>query len=301
MESERRFRIIAENSSDLIMLINKHGLITYVSPSCREMLGFKDTNYIGKHFTHHVHPDDKEKMNTDFQSALHNQQNWQAEFRQLHRTNGWLWSELHGTPVFDDKNRFMHMVVLARDITMRKQYEEKLEHIAFYDYLTKLPNRLLFMRRLNEIIEGNDDNADKLAVIMMDIDQFKKYNDNFGHDVGDAIIKEFARRIKLNLRKNALAARLGGDEFVMVLPIVSTEEAAAMAQNIQKTMQGEWQVVEHTFNVTTSMGIAVAPVQSSTSHTMLKHADLALYEAKESGRNVYKIKVMPAEPSTTNN
>src|SRR5699024_6059776 len=189
----------AENSSDLIMLINKHGLITYVSPSCREMLGFKDTNYIGKHFTHHVHPDDKEKMNTDFQSALHNQQNWQAEFRQLHRTNGGLWSEVHGTPVFDDKNRFMHMIVMARDIAMRKQYEEKLEHIAFYDYLTKLLNGILFMGRVNEIIEGNDDNADKLAVIMMDIDQFKKYNDNFGHDVGDAIIKEFARRIKLDL------------------------------------------------------------------------------------------------------
>src|SRR5699024_4103505 len=95
------------------------------------------------------------------------------------------------------------------------------------------------MRRLNEIIEGNDDNADKLAVIMMDIDQFKKYNDNFEHDVGDAIIKEFARRIKLNLRKNALAARLGGDEFVMVLPIVSTEEAAAMAQSEERRVGKE--------------------------------------------------------------
>src|SRR5699024_2123901 len=101
--------------------------------------------------------------------------------------------------------------------------------------------------------------------------------------------------------KYVLTARLGGDEYVMVLPIVSTEEAAAMAENSQKTMQGEWQVVEHTCNVNTSMGIAAALVQSSTSYPKLQHGDLDLYQAKESGPNIYKIKVMPAEPSTTNN
>ncbi|MEN1967785.1 diguanylate cyclase [Lentibacillus sp. N15] len=289
-ESENRFRIIAENSSDLITLVDAHGMIVYLSPSCLDVLGFPYSNYVERHFTYNVHPDDIEKLKHSFHMSIKRKQHWIREFRQKHQMRGWIWSELHGTPVFDDQDRFIHMVVVTRDISLRKEYEAELEHFAYHDPLTRLPNRRLLKKRLNKALKECRLNDDGLAIIMMDIDYFKHINDQMGHDIGDEVITEFGKRVRQCIRKNDLVARLGGDEFVILLPqLTSPNVAESIAKDIQKAMQEPWSIGDYKLNVTASFGIAIFFRQDTSPYAMLKNADLALYRAKQSGRNSYKI------------
>lgn len=288
MESENKFRIIAENSSDLITLINNKGLISYVSPSYQDILGFNFKNYVGSHFTHNIHPDYINELISSFQEAIYNKTNWNAEFQQKHSNGNWIWSELHGTPVFDEENGFMYMVVLSRDITLRKEHEAHLKHFAYHDSLTGLPNRRLFSKKLNDALVTQ---KVPLAVMIIDIDHFKTINDMLGHDVGDYVIEEFAKRIQKNLTKADMAARLGGDEFVILLPeLIASEHVLTLVENIRKCITAPWHISGEKLTVTASIGIALAKTTGLTKHTLLKNADLALYEAKNAGRNTYKTK-----------
>jgi diguanylate cyclase (GGDEF)-like protein/PAS domain S-box-containing protein len=288
-ESENRFKIIAENVNDLITLINETREIIYVSPSCKEILGFNHHEYIGKSYLHNVHPDDIEKFEKAFSFSKEHCQPCKVQFRQRHRTKGWIWSELHAAPVYDGHGRFINMVMLARDITLRKEYESRLKYLAYHDSLTELPNRRLFKKHLMAALKENQKAKDGLAVIMMDIDHFKNINDQMGHDIGDEVIKEFGKRIRKNIRESDIVSRLGGDEFVILLRQVGTiENAEAIAENIQKSMLHPWNIKHYTLKVTVSMGIAMAPSQGATVNSMLKNSDKALYSAKSSGRNTYK-------------
>ena len=288
-ESENRFRIIAEHAHDLITLLDDKGKIIYASPSYRDIVGFDYKEYVGKFFFHNVHMDDINRLEKAFSMSMENGQTCELQFKQKHRTEGWIWSELHGTPVFDDLGEFSHIVVVSRDITLRKEYESRLEHFAYHDSLTGLPNRRLFIKRLTHALKDFEEKRDGLAVIMMDIDHFKTINDQMGHDIGDEVIEEFGKRVSQNVRGNDLVARLGGDEFIILLPsIESVDHAITIAEKIKKAMQEPWCIKDDVLEVTTSMGIAMAPFQDVTVSSMLKSADEALYGAKSAGRNTYK-------------
>lgn len=288
-ESENRFRIITENVNDLITLVNDTREIIYVSPSYKEILGFNHKEYLGKSYLHNVHPDDKSKLERAFSFSLKHGKPGKIQFKQKHKTKGWIWSELHATPVYDDQGRFIYMLMLASDITLRKEYESKLKHLAYHDSLTELPNRRLFKKHLLAALKECQKVKDGLAVIMVDIDHFKTINDQMGHDIGDRVIKEFGKRIRKNIRESDIVARLGGDEFVILLRGVgSIENVEAIAENIQKSMQNPWHIEHYILKVTISMGIAMAPSQGATVYSMLKNSDKALYSAKSSGRNTFK-------------
>lgn len=292
MENEQKFRIITEYAQDLITLLDDKGKIIYVSPSYKEILGFSHIEYVEKLFFHNVYPDDINSLEKVLSQSMGTNQPFTLQLRQRHKTKGWIWTELHGTPVFDDQNRFLYMVVLTRDITLRKEYELKLKYFAYHDSLTELPNRRLFKENLIHALGNFQEKEDGLAIIMMDIDYFKSINDQMGHDVGDMVIAEFGKRVRENIRENDTVARLGGDEFAILLPsIESVDNACAIAERIQTAMQAPWLIENSALKVTTSMGIAMAPFQgAATVYSMLKRADQALYDAKESGRNTYKIK-----------
>ncbi|WP_068677614.1 bifunctional diguanylate cyclase/phosphodiesterase [Oceanobacillus sp. Castelsardo] len=289
-ESEERFRIIAENAHDLITLLDSHGNILYASPSYKHILGFDQNAYIGKSFLYHVHPDDEMLLKQEILHSLRNAEAFNIELRQFNHKGIPIWCEASGTPVFDDQNNLKYMVVLTRDIQLRKQYNDKLEQLALHDYLTGLPNRLLFNRKIKQALDDFQIKQDGLAVIMMDIDKFKNINDELGHDIGDEVIKEFAKRVSQAIRKKDMVARLGGDEFIALLPSIgSSENAVKIADNIKQIMQMPWNIKGYELKVTTSMGIAMAPSEDATKYLLLKTADKAMYEAKEDGRNTYKI------------
>lgn len=290
-ESEKRFRIIAENAHNLITLVNKDGEITYVSPSYKNILGYFHQEYLKKSFLHNVHTDDQERLVEIVRNSISSGEPFTIQFRQKNAEGDMIWCESTGNPVFNHKNTFQHLVVLTRDITLRREYESKLKYFAYHDSLTDLPNRLFFKEQFAFAKEQFLTNNTPLALILLDIDHFKLINDTYGHDTGDAVIKEFGSRIKSTIRDHDMVARLGGDEFVILLSnIQSSNNAIEIAERINHAIRQPWKLNGHTLTVTTSMGIATASSQLNfTESSLMKKADIALYKAKESGKNCYKL------------
>ena len=286
VESEEHFRIIAENAQDVIALINDKLEYTYVSPSSNEVYGFDPVEYIGQQAIWHVHTEDISRLEVSITQALLEAKTASLRLRIKHRANGWLWSELKVTPVYDKWNKFKHMVMIIRDVTLQKKNEDQLEYFAYHDFLTDLPNRRFFTDRL----QAELDQGDSFAVCLLDIDHFKSINDQFGHEMGDSVIREFGRRIAGSIDNDAVAARLGGDEFVLLLPHVGTEELAQeTAMAVKSAMEEPWSMKHKTLHVTTSMGIALISSREATVTSVLRDADDAMYEAKKSGRNCFHI------------
>ncbi len=176
-----------------------------------------------------------------------------------------------------------------RDITHRTQAEEKIRYQAFHDLLTELPNRILFNEQLSVSLNGAVSNENKLAVMFLDLDRFKTINDTLGHDAGDRLLQEVAKRIKSCLRSGDTVARWGGDEFTLVLPhIHSRKDAAAIAERIQAALKPEFALADRNLHVNSSIGIALYPDDGEDADTLIKNADAALYRAKEQGRNTWE-------------
>ncbi|WP_102271764.1 sensor domain-containing protein [Cytobacillus massiliigabonensis] len=290
-ESEQRFRIIAENSQDLITMLDEKGKIIYVSPSYKTVLGFNKEEYLGKYFFHNIHLEHKDQLWESVLLSIKSEKSWKLQVLNKHKTKGWIWCELSGTPVFDSKSQFIHMVCVTRDIHLQKEYEMKLKHIAFHDSLTNLPNRRLFKEKLTHTLSELRKNKKGFSVIIMDIDHFKSINDEMGHDIGDEVLVEFSKRVSKCLQDDEMVSRLGGDEFTVLLPNRQSEnDVAAMAEEIRRTMDKPWNIHDHEFKITTSMGIAIVSDKYTTESSILKTADIALYEAKRAGRNTYRIK-----------
>jgi diguanylate cyclase (GGDEF)-like protein len=177
------------------------------------------------------------------------------------------------------------------DITHRKELEEKMQRLAHYDTLTELPNRALLLERLQSGIAHAKRAKTLLCLLYMDLDKFKEVNDTLGHDIGDLLLKEVAKRIKSCLKRETdTVARIGGDEFIGLLTnMASPKEAVDIATKILDTLKAEYNLNNTLVNISASIGIAYYPLHAEDAEGLTKAADTALYEAKKAGRNLYKI------------
>ncbi|MBB6512476.1 diguanylate cyclase (GGDEF)-like protein/PAS domain S-box-containing protein [Gracilibacillus halotolerans] len=295
-ESEENLRIIIENARDLITLLNDKGKIIFGSPSYKKILGYDQEEYMNKIFLFNIHPEDQERVHNVVQNSIVKGKGFTIQCRHYKADGSSIWLEWKGTPVFSSDRTFRHMVVLSRDISEQKEYEDKLKHDALHDVLTGLPNRRHFSKELLATIEDCKQRNERLALMMLDIDNFKSINDTYGHDIGDEVIKEFGNRIQRLLGKHAMIARLGGDEFiVMVYPVTDLDKIHALAEEIIRVVQESWTFIHPSLSITTSIGVNMMTNQVQDRYLLMKQADLALYKAKELGKNQYYFYEHPTE------
>ncbi len=288
-ESENRYRLIAEHSSDLIKVVDVDGIVQYASPSHLYILGIEADYYINKSILSFVHSDDMYKVDLALKSVREKKEPYSIEIRRINKNGEWIWFNAIGTPVLNHDGHVQQIIFEARDITDRKKYEEKLRYLAFHDHLTGLPNRIFFSKRLKEEIERAKRMQKELAVMFLDLDKFKDINDKMGHDIGDELLKRFAKRVSGCLGEEDVMARMGGDEFVILIPELSERERAMeIANHILQALQRDWRIGNHCFKTTSSIGIAFS-TDGIDERVMLKHADSALYLAKENGRNNFQV------------
>jgi diguanylate cyclase (GGDEF)-like protein len=180
-------------------------------------------------------------------------------------------------------------VLSLRILQQRKRQEDRVRHIAFHDDLTALPNRLMLIRQLDQALSRHSRAATRLAILYMNLDRFKVINDSLGHEVGDMLLKQVADRLRAQLRDGDTLSRVGGDEFVVLLENCNnTNDISACTQRLVEQLSAPYLLGQNDCHVTLSIGISVFPIDGSDSQTLLKLADMAMYRAKETGRNNYQ-------------
>lgn len=285
-ENEEKYRLIAENMKDLVCKISREGYFIYASPSHVTVLGYPSEAYEGHRGREFVHKGDFPTLRENLDRIIHTKDGCVFEYRFKDIFGNWVWLEGNATPVYNENGEFDHFLVVSREITERKEYEERLTYLAYHDSLTGLPNRGFFYEKLEETIQDAMANHRKFAVVYLDMDNFKIINDTFGHDVGDKGLKQFSKRVKKGIREVDILARLAGDEFTILIPdIASEQEAVQIVKNIFVTLQDPWYLGEKTIHLEASIGIAFYPNDGESKFDLLRHADRALYQAKKAGKN----------------
>jgi diguanylate cyclase (GGDEF)-like protein/PAS domain S-box-containing protein len=200
------------------------------------------------------------------------------------------WTSAVYRPHYDSSGKVVGVIGLVRDVTERKAAEQQIEYQAYHDALTGLANRRLFQEHLSLALALAQRRSALVAVLFLDLDHFKVINDSLGHSVGDALLKQVARRLRASVREGDTVARVGGDEFTIVLQEISRpDDAAAVAKKVLRHVAEPMEVNGHKLYVTTSIGVTVFPQDGGDAETLLKTADAAMYRAKGEGRNTYQM------------
>lgn len=300
-DSEYHYRLLAEFSHDLVVWMRTDGERLYVSPSARDMLGWEPAEMLGSRWSL-IHPDDREHQAEAMADVIASGRARTDTYRVRHRDGHYIWVEAVTQPIpSPDRSGGFDIISAARDVTSRvaaelalEESRRELERLARVDTLTGLANRRQFDERMSLALERLRRHGQPLALIYLDVDHFKGINDTHGHEVGDQVLCEFARRLRDNVRACDLPARLGGDEFVVVVEDATVPDAAvAIAHKLVEVMARPVPVNGTRLNISTSIGIAYA-YGAIDAKTLMSSADAALYSAKKTGRNRYCIKP-PAE------
>lgn len=197
--------------------------------------------------------------------------------------------EWFNSPLIDENGSVIGIASVAEDVTEKKQFEQKLQYLAYYDELTGLPNRALFKDRLENESRRADRNHTMVGIVFMDIDFFKTVNDTLGHGIGDILLQDVASRLKSNFRRSDTVSRFGGDEFAILIPDLNrAEEIEGILQNVYDNFTAPFEIFEHTLYITMSLGYNFYPLDAANSEILFRNADAAMYAAKESGRNKYR-------------
>jgi len=196
-------------------------------------------------------------------------------------------TEVRKIPI-EENSKVVRVLTIIRDITERRKTEETIKHLAYHDTLTNLPNRTLFNNRLALELNRAQRNKQKVCVMLMDLDRFKKINDTLGHSFGDQLLQSVGKRLSEIVRSSDTVARMGGDEFILLLPEAThVKDITKIAKKILESIKKPFLISGQELHVTTSIGISVYPTHGSDAETLIKNADIAMYQAKKSGRNKF--------------
>ena len=301
IERERLFHLITENAADMIAVVDAHGKRLYNSPAYEKILGYSPDELAATSSIEQIHPDDRARVLDAAQKAHLTGCGDRLEYRIRHKDGSWRVLESTSSAIPGSDGKTEGLVIVNRDITDRKRAEALLEHRAFHDGLTSLPNRALFLDRLQRAISVSQRHSDfKFAVLLIDIDEFKMFNDSLGHATGDELLIQIARRLTACLRGadtvsrglNGIAqyagdhtlARPGGDEFVVLAAeLRDPSDAIRMSERIQERIHAPFALNGREVVISASIGIVFSG-RSTTAEDILRDAEIAMYRAKHAGK-----------------
>lgn len=271
-----------------VMITDVIGAIEYVNPKFTETTGYSLEEVVGQQ------PEllSRKWISADCYDALWQSllsgKHWRGELQSRKKNSGTFWSLVSISPINNDYGELTHFVIVSEDVTELKDAHARMERLALYDELTGLPNRRFFFSELSRLFD--QDIMEYPAVVMLlDLDFFKTINDTQGHSAGDMLLVEVAQRLINCLHDSDIAARLGGDEFaILIHPVLDSEHVEAMAEKIVYEIARPFHINEHEMQISTSLGLAWLPKDGHSPEALLKNADLAMYQAKEMGRNQYR-------------
>jgi len=281
--SEARFRSLVQNSSDAILVVDVNGKVSYVSPSADRVLGIPFGEMVEHDLQSYTHPDDREGVTRALADATGLTQQPRLEFRVRDAAGNWRHLEARPSDLLEDPN-VTGIVLNTRDVTERHELEEQLRYQAFHDPLTGLANRARFRDRLEFALARAERQNSSVAIVFLDLDDFKDVNDTLGHHVGDLLLVEVARRLHLALRATDTPARLGGDEFAVLLEgDISEALAQRVGRRIIEAIAAPMTIEGTGMTLHASMGIAIGD-SSTQAANLLRQADIAMYRAKSTGK-----------------
>lgn len=281
---------VIESSFEGIIVTDPNSRIEFVNPAFTRMTGYTAEEVIGK---------TPEVLSSGRHDTAFYRQMWQALDKNGYwrgeiwnrRKSGELYLELLTiTAITGEEGEVTHYAALFNDITHMRENEERIRKLAYYDPLTALPNRRLLEDRLQLAIRHAHRNQSRLAVLFVDLDHFKQINDTMGHAVGDELLVMVADRLQGRLREDDTLARLGGDEFLILLPdLEEVEEVTRVARRLVEAVGEPCIIDDHEFSIGCSLGISLYPDDATTAETLIHDADVAMYRAKQEGRNAYRL------------
>jgi diguanylate cyclase (GGDEF)-like protein/PAS domain S-box-containing protein len=286
-----REKVALSAAPDGVIWVDQTGMILMANPAMECLSGYPPHELIGQHVNLFLPPHLREKHSQALQSyftAPRSRAMGLLDLK-LRRRDGYMLPVDISLGHFDD-TQSTHAIAYIRDLTERKKFEESLHHQASHDELTGLPNRRLFYLQLQQAMAQAQHTGNPMAVLFLDLDDFKNVNDGFGHALGDALLLEVGRRMRTTLRSNDTLARMGGDEFAILLPnLIDVSDASHVAQKLLQTFQTAFGLLGVEVYSGASVGVAFYPQDAANSETLLRYADLAMYQAKAGGRGNYRL------------
>ncbi len=276
---------VFEHSKEGIVVTDAENRIISVNRSFTEITGYSQDEVLGHN----------PKL---LSSGRHDEEFYRQMWQSLDKTGGWqgeVWNRRKNGEIYPesltiisvkgDDGALINHIAIFGDISERKRAEERIKQLAHFDVLTGLPNRALFGDRLEQAIVHAQRNQARVALLFLDLDRFKQINDTLGHDVGDQLLQTVAQRLQTCVREQDTISRQGGDEFIAVLPGTDTSGAEMVAEKMLRSIVQPFLIEGHDLRISSSIGIAVYPDHAQDSSTLIKYADVAMYQAKEGGRN----------------
>ena len=291
--AEERLRVIGAAAQDAIIMMDSKGSIAFWNEAAQRIFGYAEQEAQGKKLHELIVPepyrvDFEKRLDVAGRAAQENVIGKTLELAGLRKDGQEIVTEHSISGVSIDRK--WHTICIVRDITERKRFEERIRHLANYDHLTGLPNRMLFYDRLSQAINLAQRNRHNLALLYLDLDRFKSVNDTRGHNAGDEVLKGAADRIQEQVRESDTVARVGGDEFALILPkIAGPQDAAIVAGKIIDALCASFPLSDPEqgkIEIGASIGIAIFPGDGEDIDALFKAADAAMYKAKQSGNSL---------------
>lgn len=277
---QQMFSLISEKSLNVISSISAGGVFTYISPNVVALLGYTPKEVIGKRATSFNHPETNKKFLEHRNSLSIDQDTVRFTSRIRHKSGEYRWFETTAQFIRNQSGDIIQTIGVGQDITERKETEKKIAYLAYHDSETELPNRRLFRQRLNLLLEESTDEMHGL--MLLDLDGFKNVNDTFGHEIGDQLLVEAAKRLSSAVGNKGFVARWGGDEFTILQPnIENRADFTSLVESIKQVISEPFIIAGNTIFITASIGVAFAQEDEKSVEVLINNADAAMYSAKK--------------------